>query len=106
MDELRHLLKCQECLDALAKLRNENRKTKSKGTKEIMPKACEEKQQLILAYQAQTQGYSAAVTALHNRTGRSSKTEYDAIYATAEDARMRATNAREALKTHTAEHGC
>ena len=71
-----------------------------------MPKACAEKQQLILAYQAQTKGYSAAVTALHKRTGRSSKTEYDAIYATAEDARMRATNAREALKTHTAEHGC
>ena len=35
MDELRHLLKCQECLDALAKLRNENRKTKSKGAQEI-----------------------------------------------------------------------
>jgi hypothetical protein len=104
--KLRHLQKYEECLAALAKLRNESRKTKPEGAKDIMPKACAEKQQLILAYQAQTQGYSAAVTALHNRTGRSSKTEYDAIYATAEDARMRATNAREALKTHTAEHGC
>ena len=34
MDELRHLLKCEECLDALAKLRNENRKTKTKGAKD------------------------------------------------------------------------
>jgi hypothetical protein len=62
MDELRHLQKCEECLDALAKLRNESRKAKPKGTKKTLsiPRACEEKQQLILAYQAETQGYSAA----------------------------------------------
>jgi hypothetical protein len=35
MDELRHFLNCEEWLDPLAKLRNENRKTKSKGAKEI-----------------------------------------------------------------------
>jgi hypothetical protein len=100
---------CKSARSAWTPSRSYETKTgrqKPKGAKDIMPKACAEKQQLILAYQAQTQGYSAAVTALHNRTGRSSKTEYDAIYATAEDARMRATNAREALKTHTAEHGC
>jgi hypothetical protein len=34
MDELQHLLICGECLDALAKLRSENRKTKAKGAKE------------------------------------------------------------------------
>ena len=33
MDELRHLLKCEECLDALATLRNESRKTKPKARK-------------------------------------------------------------------------
>lgn len=71
-----------------------------------IPKACEEKQRLILAYQAETQGYSAAVATLNNRIGRSSKIEYDAIYITAEDARIRAENAREALETHTTEHGC
>jgi hypothetical protein len=35
MDELRHLLNCEEWLDAFTKLRNVNRKTKSKGAKEI-----------------------------------------------------------------------
>ena len=35
MDELRHLLKCEECLHALAKLRAESRKAKSKGAKDI-----------------------------------------------------------------------
>jgi hypothetical protein len=35
MDELRHLLKCEECLHALAKLRNESRKAKSKGARDI-----------------------------------------------------------------------
>jgi malate/lactate dehydrogenase len=33
MDELRHLMICEECLDALAKLRSENRKTKPKARK-------------------------------------------------------------------------
>jgi hypothetical protein len=41
---------------------------------------------------------------LNNRIGRSSKIEYDALYTTAEDARIRVENAREALETHTKEH--
>ena len=35
MGELQHLLKCKECLRALAKLRTESRKTKPNGAKEI-----------------------------------------------------------------------
>ena len=35
MDELRHLFKCEECLEILAKFRSESRKTKSKGAKDI-----------------------------------------------------------------------
>ena len=71
-----------------------------------IPKACEEKQRLLRAYQAETQGYSAAVATLNNRIGRSSKIEYDALYTIAEDARIRVENAREALGMHTTEHGC
>jgi hypothetical protein len=33
MDELRHLLVCEECLDALATLRKTSRKTKPKAGK-------------------------------------------------------------------------
>jgi len=34
MDELQHLLECEECLSALAKLRSESRKMKHKGAKD------------------------------------------------------------------------
>ena len=60
----------------------------------------------MLAYQAETQSYSAAVATLNDRIGRSSKIEYDAIYTMAEDARIRAENARESLERHATEHGC
>jgi hypothetical protein len=70
------------------------------------PVSCPKKAKLVALYQHTTRTYADAVAELNQRMGTSSKTEYEAIFRMAEQARVNAISAREALKKHTDEHGC
>ena len=67
---------------------------------------CEEKQQLLGAYQYVTENYSAALTELQRNMGILSKSEYDALYRMTEVMRHESVLAREKYQSHVRAHRC
>jgi hypothetical protein len=67
---------------------------------------CEEKQQLLGAYQYVTENYSAALTALQRKMGILSKPEYDALYRMIEALCHDSMLAREKYQAHVRGHRC
>jgi hypothetical protein len=67
---------------------------------------CPEKNRLLDSYEQCATAYSTALTDLRRRMGVLSKPEYEVLFDHAEELRMRAKEAQEALLRHIAEHGC
>jgi hypothetical protein len=67
---------------------------------------CGTKRQLFADYESKAALYAAAVTALNARIGTSSKSEYEAMRRSIDEARVNAEEVRLKLERHTAEHGC
>jgi hypothetical protein len=70
------------------------------------PKACAEKLTLLAEYKRTTQYLADAVAELDQRLACSARSNYDTMYGISETARKNAVIAHEALKKHTAKHGC
>jgi hypothetical protein len=68
--------------------------------------ACQEKVRLMRDYEVSTGGFAGAVTDLQRKIGTSSKDEYERLNQVANDGRMKSEQARLALETHIATHGC
>lgn len=66
--------------------------------------ACEEKTNLLIAYQRATEVYSQAVAELAQKIGVTPK--HDALNRAAEQARYASLDAHDRLDRHTREHGC
>lgn len=72
----------------------------------ISASMCEEKQRLLVAYEAATQKYFRAMNELRARMGVSPKLEYDRLFKATEDGRAQSEAARAALLEHIREHKC
>jgi hypothetical protein len=57
-------------------------------------------------YESKAALYSAGVTALNEQIGTSTKSEYEAMRRSIDEARVSAKEARLKIERHTAEHGC
>ena len=68
--------------------------------------ACREKLRLASEYGECAAQYSDAVKTMQQRMGVLSKTGYNELLRSAEEARERAEKARLALSRHAQEHGC
>jgi hypothetical protein len=69
-------------------------------------KICEEKSNLVSAYERSTRAYSDAVGNLQRIIGTSPKVDYEAQYRMTEALRLDAMKAQEALQEHVTMHGC
>ena len=67
---------------------------------------CEEKTRLLAEYGAATKKFSAAVAELQRKMGTSPKAEYERLTRASDDARVKSEQARLALESHIAAHGC
>lgn len=67
---------------------------------------CEEKKRLLQTYEQLELAFGAALTALSQRAGMVSRTEYAALRHGVEVARMEAERARIAFDAHVIEHRC
>ena len=70
------------------------------------PHVCSQEAELIEAWNAAAERFSAAVSALRKSVGTITNPEYERLRAEIEDARLDADNARALLDIHRREHGC
>ena len=68
--------------------------------------ACDEKARLLKGYQATTEKFSDAVTALQQMRGTLPLTEYQRLQRLANEARLKSEQARLALEEHVVSHSC
>lgn len=67
---------------------------------------CAEKERLMKEYSSAAQGYSDSVAELQQKTGTSQKKEYDRLTRITTETRVKAEQARLAVESHVAAHGC
>lgn len=71
-----------------------------------MNPACDEKARLLKAYQTASLEHSRSVTALSNRSGTTSRNEYQRLMLASEECLLIAQHARLEIDKHAREHGC
>ena len=67
---------------------------------------CSDKRRLLEAYQKSTTEFADRLTALNDRIGTSTKTEYEPLRHSVDEARVASEHARLELERHIQEHGC
>ena len=67
---------------------------------------CDEKMRLARAYDVYAAQYSRSVKILYKRMGVLPKSGYNELLRSTEEARALCEQARQALESHVAEHGC
>lgn len=68
--------------------------------------SCEEKERLVIEYEATTGRFSEAVAELNDKLKTMPKEEYERLERAANEHRMKSEQARLALEQHIAAHGC
>ena len=67
---------------------------------------CPVRSRLISDYETAIKKFSEAVTELQTKMGTTPKLEYERLYRAADEARLKAEQARVAVEQHTAAHHC
>ena len=67
---------------------------------------CEQKRRLLADYDAATAAFSGLVSTLNRQIGTSSRAAYEELRRSVDEARVRSEQARLALESHVAQHGC